>query len=176
MYNLSPQIHISYLDVTVKANIYNSTNVPSKTEQHILLIPSNCTNMDKLKKKSFLLLTDIVFHSSQNIVYLGDSDLIFPPRRKIVQIVKRRFKGCSSYIVRNIHKILRGWLWLRCTVCTNNEPIAPTSISVPKKGIFKTNCMNLYVNCCKVKKLEFLSTGRNTRKSRVIFQEKYWLR
>uniref|UniRef100_A0A8W8JFK8 Galaxin-like repeats domain-containing protein n=1 Tax=Magallana gigas TaxID=29159 RepID=A0A8W8JFK8_MAGGI len=106
--NLSPQLHISYLDVTVKANIYNSTNVPSKKEQHTLLIPSNCTNMDKLKKKSFLLLTDIALRSSQNIVHLGDSDLIFPPRRKIVQIVKRRFKSCSSYIVRNIHKILRG--------------------------------------------------------------------
>ncbi|XP_052709697.1 galaxin-like [Crassostrea angulata] len=108
--NLSSQLQISLLDVTVKANIYNSTYRPNKTEQHTLLIPSNCTNMDKFRKKTFLLLTDIVFHSSQNIVHLGDSDLIFPAGRKTEQIVKRRFKSCSSYIVRNIHKILSGQL------------------------------------------------------------------
>lgn len=108
--NLSSQLQISLLDVTVKANIYNLTYRPNKTEQHTLLIPSNCTNMDKFRKKTFLLLTDIVFHSSQNIVHLGDSDLIFPSGRKTEQIVKRRFKSCSSYIVRNIHKILSGQL------------------------------------------------------------------
>lgn len=80
--NLSLQLQISYLDVTVRANIYNSTNVPSKTEQHTLLIPSNCTNMEKLKKKSFLLLTDMIFHSSQNIVHLGGSDLFSLIRKK----------------------------------------------------------------------------------------------
>ncbi|XP_065927819.1 uncharacterized protein [Magallana gigas] len=103
--NFSSKLQISLLDVTVKANIYNSTYRPNKIEQHTLLIPSNCTNMEKFRRKPFLLLTDIVFHSSQNIFHLGDSDLIFPSGRKAEQIVKRRFKSCSSYIVRNIQKI-----------------------------------------------------------------------
>ena len=89
----------------MKRNIFK-TNA-NKTDI-ILELPCKCSSMKKQSRKRILLLTDLKFQNPPKSFHLGDSDAIVPRRKKILNMIRERFRNCDNYIVRNIHKIMFG--------------------------------------------------------------------
>ena len=93
------------MDVTMKRNIFK-TNA-NKTDI-ILELPCKCSSLMKQSRKRILLLTDLKFQNPPKSFHLGDSDAIVPRRKKVLNMIRERFRNCDNYIVRNIHKIMFG--------------------------------------------------------------------
>ena len=96
----------TWMNVTIRRNIFNKT-VATKTEI-TLELPCKCSSLKKQLRKRILLLTDLKFHNPPKSFHLGDSDAIVPRRKKVLNMIRERFRNCDNYIARNIHKIMFG--------------------------------------------------------------------
>ncbi|XP_062621911.1 uncharacterized protein LOC134283475 [Saccostrea cucullata] len=90
----------TWLNVTSKHNIYREKGAPSLKQNFTLFLPCACPELKKMEGEKILLLTNAEFNKKR--IFLGDSDLILPGRRKVLQLVKKQSKTCPNYVVQNI--------------------------------------------------------------------------
>ncbi|XP_022294506.2 uncharacterized protein LOC111104710 isoform X3 [Crassostrea virginica] len=95
----------TWINVSTRRNIFKT--VATKTDI-TLELPCKCSSLKKQSRKRILLLTDLKFQNPPKSFHLGDSDAIVPRRKKILNMIRERFRNCDNYIVRNIHKIMFG--------------------------------------------------------------------
>lgn len=76
-----------------------------------LLLPCSCMNIQNMKNKSYLLLTNIEFNKRD--IFVGDGDLIFPLKRKVRKRIAVKSRKCPKYIVKNIKSLLQKSAFVR---------------------------------------------------------------
>ena len=96
------------LKVTYRVNLYKSShnnNLVHRGKSFNLILPCSCMNIQNMKNKSYLLLTNIEFNKRD--IFVGDGDLIFPLKRKVRKRITLKFRKCPKYIVKNIKSLLQ---------------------------------------------------------------------
>ena len=94
------------LKVTYRVNLYKSNNnLVHRGKIFDLLLPCSCMNIQNMKNKSYLLLTNIEFNKRD--IFVGDGDLIFPLKRKVRKRITLKSRKCPKYIVKNIKSLLQ---------------------------------------------------------------------
>ena len=76
-----------------------------------LLLPCSCMNIQNMKNKSYLLLTNIEFNKRD--IFVGDGDLIFPLKQKVRSRITKKSRKCPKYIVKNIKSLLQKSAFVR---------------------------------------------------------------
>ncbi|XP_022300595.2 uncharacterized protein LOC111108800 [Crassostrea virginica] len=102
------------LKVTYRVNLYKSSsnnNLVHMGKIFDLLLPCSCMNIQNMKNKSYLLLTNIEFNKRD--IFVGDGDLIFPLKRKVRKRIAVKSRKCPKYIVKNIKSLLQKSAFVR---------------------------------------------------------------
>ncbi|XP_061179331.1 uncharacterized protein LOC133187951 [Saccostrea echinata] len=90
----------TWLSVTSKHNIYGEKGTPALKQNFTLVLPCACPKLKTMEGQNILLMTNAEFNKEK--IFLGDSDLILPGRKKVLQLVKKQSKTCPNYVVQNI--------------------------------------------------------------------------